>query len=107
MQLIHWMTYQRYSPYKSVIKYFLPKEIPNFLKKSPKKITKTKKLNYNSHQLTIFDQEYSISDKGQTLIIFPDLWTLYNTIPEKFLAEKNIAVLHSSSTQNQKDKIWR
>ncbi len=114
MQLIHRMSYQRYSPYKAVIKYFLPKEIATLLKKSPKKFTKTKKSaktstqsSISSYQLTILDQEYTLSDQGQTLMVFPDVWTLYNTIPENVLAKENIAVLHSSSTQNQKDKTWR
>ncbi len=114
MQLIHRMTYQRYSPYKSVIKYFLPKEIATLLKKSPKKLTKTKQSiktstqsSISSYQLTILNQKYSISDQGQTLMVFPDLRTLYNTVPENFLAKEHVAILYSSSTQNQKDKTRR
>lgn len=103
IQLMHRMVYQRYTTYKSVMKYFLSKDIPSLLKKA----TKSWKRKYKKYFLQMQWKSYEISPDGQTLIIFPDLWTLYNTLPESILAEKNLAVLHSSSTQNQKDKAWR
>lgn len=36
IQLMHRMVYQRYTTYKSVMKYFLSKDIPSLLKKATK-----------------------------------------------------------------------
>lgn len=43
----------------------------------------------------------------QQLVIFPDLWTLFNSIDENILQAKWNILLRSNDTQNQKDKKWR
>jgi len=85
MEFLHWMVYERYSTYKSVLKLFLSFEIDKLLEKwTSKKNAKNK----------------------QELTIFPDLWTLYNTVYETTLEDKKTWVLSSIQTQNQKDKLF-
>lgn len=113
LKLLHWMTYWRYSPYKNIVKYFLPKEIAQFLKRKPtlknNKITQKSKKTNNQTKKDI-SKNSSEKSLAQSLFIFPDLRTLYNTIDQKseILTEKkeNI-ILYSQATQNQKDRAWR
>lgn len=84
VSLIHWMVYTYYSTYKSVMKYFVTDERETLLKKEVKIAKK--------------------NQKGQTLMVFPDLRTILNRIDEKVLEDKEVAFLTSTSTQSQKDK---
>jgi len=85
MEFLHWMVYEWYSTYKAVVKLFLSFEVEKLINKQISK--KNKKV----------DQE---------LMIFPDLWTLYNTIEESVIEDKKTAVLSSIQTQVQKDKLF-
>jgi hypothetical protein len=59
------------------MKYFLPEEIEHFLgREVPGKVSKK-------------------SAKTQTLTVFPDLWTLMNTLDGKDFSDENNVVLHS------------
>lgn len=100
MEMAHWMVYTYYSTYKSVMRYFLTDEVESLLKREKWSKRKTKeKID------KILDVEwFNISKEWQTLIVFPDLWSLFNMTNETFLENKQVAFLRSSSTQNQKDK---
>lgn len=88
LELLHWMVAEYYTSYKNVMKYFLPEEIEHFLgREVPGKVSKK-------------------SAKTQTLTVFPDLWTLMNTLDGKDFSDENNVVLHSWITQVQKDKAW-
>jgi hypothetical protein len=41
--------------------------------------------------------------EGQTLIVFPDLWTMFNSTSEQFRESNGVACLLSSDTEKQKD----
>lgn len=86
MQYIHRMVYQRYSTYKSVLKYFLNFEIDKLL---AREVKNKKKI--------CFDQE---------LYIFPDLWSLSNTVPLSQQTATGHIVLTSQMTAKQKDIAW-
>jgi primosomal protein N' len=98
IQLINWMVYNYYSNYKSVMKYFLSDDIDSLIKKF-----KTQKLDQKTTKKSIL-WKFVLAQEGQTLIVFPDIWTLYNTIDSSYFEIKNITILLSSDTQNQKDK---
>lgn len=85
IQFINYMVYERYCPYYNVMKYFLPQEIDKLLER---KVAKKKVSN---------------SD-WQTLIVFPDLWTLINSTDDEFRKKTWVDTLLSTNTQNQKDK---
>jgi len=102
INLIHWMVDTYYCTYKSLMKYFLPVGDVNSLLEREIKKSKIWKESDKSEKIW-----FKIAESGQTLIVFPDLWTLFNTIDEKSLNEKNVAFLSSTQTQNQKDKNWR
>lgn len=89
LDLLHWMTYYRYTNYKSVVKYFVNEDIETLLKHETK------------------SQKKDIASRGQILTIFPDLRTLYNTIPESVLNDENVAVLSTQQSPKQKDIAWR
>jgi primosomal protein N' len=101
------MVYQWYSNYKSVLKYFVSFDIDGLLKRW--KIER-KKTRINNREVLIDNWNIYMSDDkidGQQLIIFPDLWTLFNTVDEAILWVKWNIFLNSNDTQNQKDKKWR
>lgn len=93
LQLLHDMVYQRYSSYKTVIKLFLDKEVVNLLKKKPSKKEKNKKA-----ECHIGPQHIS-SEKGQTLIVFPDLRTRENYLHQT----QNTLQLNALDTQAKKN----
>lgn len=94
LQLVHRMVYQRYSSYKTVIKLFLNTDIPQVLSKKPSKTTKKRQ------KSEIRVGNYHITDeKGQILVIFPDLWTLKNAIHHS----ENALFLNTHDTQSKKD----
>jgi len=87
MQYIHRMVYQRYSSYKSVLKYFLSFDIPKLLAREIK--------------------ENSSNSLDQKLYLFPDLWSLMNVVPESQQNKKGHIFLHSQMTAKQKDLARR
>ena len=85
VELVHWMVYERYSTYKSVLKLFLSFDINKLL----------------DNKL-----ENAKNNVKQELFILPDLWTLYNTFDAEILEDKNTALVSSTQTQLQKNKLF-
>lgn len=103
--LLHWMVYYRYTTYKSVIRYFLPEDIEWLLKQE---VAKKKK---KENQITVLQLKSEIYkaitiEQWQNLIIFPDLWTLYNLVPEQVLQHEEVVVLHPQQSSKQKNIHW-
>ncbi len=106
LELLHRMVYQRYSTYKNVVKLFLPQEVQQLVdRKTTKKSKKTDDLKIE--KLNILDQEISLAEDWQTLVVFPDLRTLMNTTTVELRENNWIDTLLSINTQNQKDKSRR
>ncbi len=106
LDMVNWMVYRRYSNYKSVLKYFVSFDIEWLMSRWKLQV---KKNIIKNNEILIQNWKFELSDKqidGQQLIIFPDLWTLYNTIDEDILSTKWNIFLKSNDTQNQKDKKW-
>lgn len=93
MERIHWMVYQRYSNYKSIIKLFLDSDIPALLSKIPKKTKKAQKSELH------IGQHHIVAEEGQVLCVFPDLRSIKNTIG---LASSAL-LLSSLDTQSKKN----
>lgn len=85
VQMVHRMVYTYYSTYKSVMKYFVSDDWEKLLDKEVKWKWKME----------------------QTLIVYPDLRTILNSVDEKELAKKEVAFLSSTNSQWQKDKHRR
>jgi primosomal protein N' len=75
MALVHWMVATYYTTYKSVVPHFLPDDIEKLLQKEKK----ASKVVQNSAKLSKIE-DFILAEKGQTMIVFPDLWTLYGMI---------------------------
>lgn len=106
LDMVNWMVYRRYSSYKSVLKYFVSFDIEWLMSRWKLQIKKTK---IKNNEIKIQSWKFEISAEkidGQQLIIFPDLWTLFNTMDEDILSAKWNIFLKSNDTQNQKDKKW-
>jgi len=114
IKFINYMVYERYCPYYNVMKYFLPQEIDKLIER------KVWKKNLSSHtflekerECCIKSSSFSMMDlwnfpkEWETLIVFPDLWTLINMTDDDFRKEKWVDTLLSTNTQNQKDKSRR
>lgn len=100
------MVYHRYSSYKSVLKYFILEDIDFLMSKE----IKTKKS--DSKILTdveIFEKNWlSISPAWQTLIVFPDLFNLYQTVSKEILDQDCVIFLNSTdSVSLQTKKRWQ
>jgi hypothetical protein len=70
---IHWMVAQYYSTYRNVMKYFVSQDIESLLKKEVRK--KPNWLKKTQLEPRFFGVP-SLAEKGQTLIVYPDLWTM-------------------------------
>lgn len=107
LDLVNWMVYRWYSNYKSVLKYFVSFDIDGLTNKWK---IQEKKIKIKNNEILIQNGNISIAENKldwQQLVIFPDLWTLFNTIDESVLSAKWNVFLKSNDTQNQKDKKWR
>jgi len=117
IQLINYMVYERYCPYYNVMKYFLPQEIDKLIerKQGKQKISPFLKGACPASAGVVEGQGIFINEKvkaclftqWQTLIVFPDLWTLINMTDDEFRKQKWVDTLLSTNTQNQKDKSRR
>lgn len=109
LKMIDWMVYYRYSSYKSVMKYFISFDIEKLDKRLKIKDTRLKRKKTVNNKILIEDWKISFSKKeinGQQLVIFPDLWTLFNTLDNDILSGKWNILLSSNDSQNKKDKNW-
>lgn len=124
LALLHRMVATYFTTYKAVVKHFLSDDIEKLLKRELKLVKKDKNWSKSSKV-----EGFTLAEKGQTMIVFPDLRTLRNMIPEdvqkipddieksclpvrKIPGGWNIVTLLASQTQNQKDlhrwqvKLW-
>jgi hypothetical protein len=109
LDMVDWMVYNRYSNYKSVLKYFLSFDIEKLLEIWKAK-TETKKKKIENNEILIQDWKLLISANvfiWQQLVVFPDLWSLFNVLDDDVLSLPGNVFLSSQDTQNQKDKKWR
>ena len=104
LALLHWMVEHHYTTYKSVIRLFFAANIEKLLERENKlkhwKIETLKDWNIL--------KQFSLAQEGQTLIVFPDLWTMFNQYwniePLKDGNIENwIVTLLASNTEKQKD----
>ena len=114
IQFINYMTYERYCPYYNVMKYFLPQEIDKLIERKvwkKKNMSFWTKWNGVKNLINIPKIDSSLRSEWQvdwqTLIVFPDLWTLINMTNDNFRKEPWVDTLLSTNTQNQKDKSRR
>lgn len=98
------MVYYRYSSYKSVIRYFVFQDIDYLLAKevNKKQFKKMDEKLFSDLKIIWFD----VSFEGQTLVVFPDLFTLYQNLPSNILDNEKTSLLISTDTQLQKAKKW-
>lgn len=107
INLIHRLVYTYYTTYKSIVRLFLSPEIDKFLTREMQVKTKKK---YSDLNIDLLSNKISFEtekNKWQQLVIFPDLWSMYNLLPEDITKKTDIALLNSTQTQNQKDKNFR
>ena len=131
IQFINYMAYERYCPYYNVMKYFLPQEIDKLIERKIGKKKSCAPLWKGLHPdlsggwgflhqwIKIFRPQLAEQASGtsflkggqdldwQTLIVFPDLWTLINMTDDDFRKQQWVDTLLSTNTQNQKDKSRR
>lgn len=99
LQLLHRMTYQRYTSYKNVMKLFLNADIEKLILKKQKMSKKQQNITFQFGKINIQNEK-----NGQILVVFPDLWTFHNSID---LATTTGIFLSSLDTQSKKDSNWR
>ena len=102
LKLFHWMVETYYTTYKSVVRLFFADDIEKLLQRENKIAKNWPKL---ASLATKIDQNrFSLATEGQTLIVFPDLWTMFNQRwNDETTKRPNVVTLLASNTQNQKD----
>jgi len=104
LKLFHWMVETYYTTYKSVVRLFFADDMEKLLEREAKLNKIAKNWPKLASLATKIDQnKFSLAPEGQTLIVFPDLWTMYNTSDEAFREHSAVACLSSTQSQNQKD----
>jgi primosomal protein N' len=98
LKLFHWMVESYYTTYKSVVRLFVAHDIQKLLERENKlKAPSTK------HKAVLNFWNFSCAKEGQTLIVFPDIRTLFNTTDEIFRESDGVACLLAGNTEKQKD----
>lgn len=106
LDMVNRMVYRWYSNYKSVLKYFVSFDIEWIMNRW--KIS-NKKIKIKNNEIIVKNWLIRVAENKinwQQLVIFPDLWTMFNVVDENILLAKWNMVLKSNDTQNQKDKKW-
>lgn len=98
LKLFHWMVETYYTTYKSVIRLFVTNDIEKLLEREWKLKAQSSKL-----KAAVQSWGFSLSDIGQTLIVFPDLRTMFNSTDEAFRESEGVAFLSATQTEKQKD----
>ena len=76
LKLFHWMVETYYTTYKSVVRLFFAHDIEKLLEHE-------NKLTKNLPNLSkIAKNKFNVATEGQTLIVFPDVWTMFNATDE-------------------------
>ena len=117
LSFLHWMVYEWYSTYKSVMRYFVSMEVEELLMREGKGGRGKRK----EERGKVGEQGVATPCPmevlgGQTLVIFPDNWTRVNMmtleppVPTAVVddpLQKGVCLqLFSTDTQNRKDINW-
>lgn len=98
LDLLHRMVETYYTTYKSVIRLFVTNDIEKLLEREGKLKAQSSKL-----KAVVQSSNFSLAAEGQTLIVFPDLWTMFNSTSEQFRESEGVALLSATHTEKQKD----
>lgn len=105
LDFVDFLVYNYYTSYRNVLKLFFEGDMQAMMKKSS-----LKKGTPEYNEISFDVKKYCVKmwknvKKWQQLVVFPDLWTMYNIldVSEK---EKNLIKLHWASTQAQKIKVF-
>ena len=98
LDLLHRMVETYYTTYKSVIRLFVTNAIEKLLEREGKLKAQGSKL-----KAVVQSWGFSLATEGQTLIVFPDLRTMFNTTDEAFRESEGVAFLSATQTEKQKD----
>jgi len=98
LDLFHWMVETYYTTYKSVVRLFITNAIEKLLEREGKLKAQGSKL-----KAVVQSWGFSLSVEWQTLIVFPDLWTMFNSTSEDFRESEGVAFLSATQTEKQKD----
>lgn len=103
IDIIHHIVKNNFSLYRLVIPMFLPDEIRNLLKRASKKINKSVEfIDYSNYSNSWIIKKCI----GQQLIIYPDMWSIYNQFDNNYLLFDWVESLNSKSTNIQKWKTF-
>lgn len=81
LALLHWMVGEYYTVYRNVMKYFLAEEVDQMIHREVRKVSQ-KSVISNIPNFPPF------VEKGQILVVFPDLWTMSMMTDESFRSQK-------------------
>lgn len=107
LKLFHWMVETYYTTYKSVVRLFVTNDIQKLLERE-EKLKASKKIPARSRPQNLNAgmtgrNEVIIPEEWQTLIVFPDLRTMFNSTSEQFRESEGVAFLSATQTEKQKD----
>lgn len=107
MRLIHRIVREYYSSYRKVLPLWLTNDIESLLKRKTQ--TPSSASAPWPHLIYSWSSRTRDSDHTpwQQCLIFPDLWTIYSTIPKSIRTHKNVSICSSSMTEKQRNDARR
>lgn len=106
LKSLHRIVETYYTTYKSVMRLFFPDDIQKLLEREHQGQAKRWKVK-GEIPWPLPLSPFHCAEDGQTLIVFPDLRTMFNMTDEAFRGDPAVAFLSAIQTQNQKDKHRR
>lgn len=103
IDIIHNIVKESFSLYRLVVPMFIPDDIRSILKRASKKVNKSVE---NIDYLNYINSWIVKKNQWQQLIIFPDLWSIYNQLDNNYLSFDWVEILNSKSTNVQKWKTF-
>lgn len=108
---VHWFVEHRFTTYPKAISLRLGDELLPLLARKPKSTKKKSSVQTVTDNFVTIDRSYTLQLSQhictQQLVVFPDVRTMMNTLPDNFKEMPHTLLLHSQSTPKQlQEAFW-
>ncbi len=108
---VHWFVAHRFTTYPKALSLRLGDELLPLLARKPKSTKKKSWLQATTDNFVTIDSSYTLQLSSQPytqqVVVFPDVRTMMNTIPDTFKDLPHTLLLHSQSTPKQLQEAFR
>lgn len=105
MAMIHRLVYEYYTSYRNIIALFMTDSLEKLLQRKHSPTPSSYRFTDYDHNKEEFVVHTKRKEQWQSLLLFPDLWTLYNHM-EAIISKDRIAVVGSGHTEKQRNDLF-